>query len=144
MKKITILTFLVLSAAGMLSAQSPVGTWKTIDDKTGEAKSQVQVYEQNGKYYGKVIKFLRKDADPNRKCTDCSGSRKNQPIMGMVILWDLKVSGNYWKNGTILDPENGNEYACSIWFESGKPDELKVRGYHWTGLYRTQTWYRVK
>ncbi len=31
-----------------------------------------------------------------------------------------------------------------MWFEKGQPDELRVRGKHWTGLYRTQTWYRVK
>ena len=144
MKRTFLFSFFAIFAAFAIQAQSPVGIWKTIDDKTGEAKSQVQVYEQNGKLYGKVIKFLRKDADPNRKCVDCSGTRKNQPIMGMVIVWDLKPSGSFWKGGTILDPENGNEYSCSFWFESGKPDELKVRGYHWTGLYRTQSWYRVK
>lgn len=140
--------FIFLSAlltlfATLSFAQSPIGIWKTIDDHTGEVKSQVQIYEQNGKLYGKVIKLLRANADPNRKCTDCSGSRKNQLILGMVILWDLKPHDNYWKNGTILDPENGNEYSCSIWFEKGKPDELRVRGYHWTGLFRTQSWYRM-
>jgi uncharacterized protein (DUF2147 family) len=48
-----------------------------------------------------------------------------------------------WKGGKILDPEKGKEYSCTMWFEAGKPDELKVRG--WFGpVYRTQTWYRVK
>lgn len=129
--------------AATLSAQnSPIGVWKTIDDKTGEAKSHVEIYEKAGVFYGKVVKLLRKDA-AGRVCDLCSGSRKDQPIMGMVILENLKPYKDYWRKGNIIDPETGNEYGCTIWFEAGKPNELQVKGIHWTGLYRTQTWYRV-
>jgi uncharacterized protein (DUF2147 family) len=62
----------------------------------------------------------------------------------MVILEDLAPYRDYWKNGEILDPASGSTYGCSIWFEDGNADELQVRGKHWTGLYRTQTWYRVR
>lgn len=126
----------------MLLAQSPAGTWKTIDDVSGEAKSHIEIYESAGKYYGKISKLL--DSEPGVVCDECSGDKKDQPILGMVILEDLEVYKDYWASGTILDPENGNEYRCSVWFESGAEGELKVRGKHWTGLYRTQTWYRVK
>lgn len=121
---------------------SPAGVWKTIDDKTGQAKSKVEIYEKNGQYYGKVSEILtdRKNA----VCDKCEGKKKGQAIKGLVVIEGLKASGNYWKGGSILDPESGNEYSCSIWFEDGNADELKVRGKHWTGLYRTQTWYRVK
>ena len=126
-----------------LKAQnSPFGVWKSIDDKTGEAKSNVEVYQKNGKLYGKVIKILTDK--PNAKCDDCKGDKKDQPVQGMVIIEGLQESAGTWKNGTILDPENGNVYGCVIWLEEGKPNELKVRGKHWSGLYRTQTWYRVK
>jgi uncharacterized protein (DUF2147 family) len=132
--------FLFLSLS--LSAQSPIGIWKTIDDETGEAKSKVQIYESNGKLYGKVIDLLIKPDDT--LCTECDGAKKNKPVVGMVILEDLAPYNDYWKNGTILDPNNGSTYRCSIWFEDGKSDELQVRGKHWTGLYRTQTWFRTK
>lgn len=59
----------------------------------------------------------------------------------MVIVDGLAKEGTVWKGGSILDPANGNVYGCSLWLEG---QELKVRGKHWTGLYRTQTWYRVK
>lgn len=131
---------LLCGALISLSAQSPIGVWKTIDDNTGEAKSKVEIYEQNGKLYGKVIDLLIKPDDT--VCDACSGKLKNQPVVGMVILEDLSTYRDYWKNGTILDPESGSTYGCSIWFEDGKADELRVRGKHWTGLYRTQTWYR--
>lgn len=146
MRTRSIFLSLAFLLGGVLSSfgQSPVGIWKTVDDATGEAKSHIEIYEEGGKMYGKVIKFLRKGVDPNRVCDQCKGDKKNQKIMGMVIVDGLESYKDYWKDGTILDPENGKEYGCSVWFEEGKNDELSVRGKHWTGLYRTQTWYRVQ
>ena len=123
-------------------AQSPVGIWTTIDDASGKARSKVEIYASNGKLYGKVIDLLLKPDDT--LCEECEGDKRNRPIVGMVIVEGLKPYEDYWKNGTILDPASGSTYSCSIWFEDGKTDELKVRGKHWTGLYRTQTWYREK
>jgi uncharacterized protein (DUF2147 family) len=142
-KTFGLLTLLALMAIGTQAfAQSPIGVWKTIDDKTGQAKSHVEIYQKDGKIHAKVVKLLLKPNDT--KCEKCSGARKNKPIVGMDIMWGLTKSSDYWKKGTIFDPESDTEYGCSIWFESGKTDELKVRGYHWSGIYRTQTWYRVK
>ena len=134
--------FWCLAATAAFAQPSPVGVWKTIDDNSGDAESHVEIYQQSSKFYGKVVKLLQKS--PDTICEKCPGSRKNKPVLGMVVLENLEPYKGYWKSGTILDPENGNSYGCSIWFEAGKPDELKVRGKHWTGLYRTQTWYRVK
>lgn len=126
-----------------LNAQSPIGVWKSIDDETGEAKSHVNLYQENGKMYGKVIAMLRKNVDPNRVCDKCTDWRKGQKIMQMMIVRDMYLSGSTWKGGKILDPEKGKEYTCTMWFEAGKPNELKVRG--WIGpVFRTQTWYRVQ
>ncbi len=126
-----------------LQAQSAIGVWKSIDDETGEAKSNVQLYQENGKMYGKVIAFLRKDTDPNRVCNKCTDWRKGQKVMQMMIVRDMVLNGTTWKNGKILDPEKGKEYTCSMWFEDGKPNELNVRG--WIGpFFRTQKWYRVQ
>lgn len=136
--------FLMLLGIANLTAQSnsPFGVWKSIDDKTGEAKSHVEVYQKNGKMYGKVVKILTDK--PNAKCDECKGDKKGQPVNGLVIIEGLQDVEGVWRNGTILDPENGNIYGCVIWLEGEKPNELKVRGKHWTGIYRTQTWYRVK
>lgn len=124
-------------------SQSVIGTWRSVDDNTGESKSQVQLYQENGKMYGKIVKFLRPNTDPNRICEKCTDWRKGQKIMQMMIVRDMVLSGSTYKNGKILDPENGKEYSCSMWIENGKPNELKVRG--WIGpFYRTQTWYRAE
>jgi len=121
---------------------SPIGVWETIDDSSGKARSQIKIYEQDGKLFGKITKLLLRNDNP--KCDECSGSKKNKPIVGLVIIEDMPKYDNYWKGGTILDPESGSEYDCSLWFENKNYDKLYVRGRHWTGLYRTQTWNRLK
>jgi uncharacterized protein (DUF2147 family) len=142
MKKLFLLGVFALSFLG-LQAQSPVGVWKSVDDETGESKSHVNLYQENGKMYGKVIAMLRKNVDQNRVCENCTDWRKGQKIMQMMIVRDMYLSGSTWKGGKILDPEKGKEYTCTMWFEPGKPNELKVRG--WIGpVFRTQTWYRVQ
>ena len=126
----------------LVFGQSPVGTWKTIDDETGKEKSYVEIYEKDGKLYGKVSKILTKGKE-DAKCDKCSGALKNKPIQGMVILYDLKKSGNEWTGGKILDPNSGKEYKATVKL-NGK-DKLDVRGYVGISLVgRTQTWIKVK
>ncbi len=125
---------------GSLIAQSPLGQWKTTDDETGEDKSWVEIYEENGVMYGKVTKILTDR--PDALCEKCKGDKYNQPVLGLIIIEDLKKSGAVWK-GKILDPEKGAEYRLVSWIESEEPDVLYIRGKHWTGLYRTQTWNRL-
>lgn len=93
------------------SAQSPVGRWKTIDDSTGQVKSIVEITQAaNGTLSGRVAQVLQSDRGPNPTCDKCSGDRRNKPITGMTILWDLRPDGNEWAGGTILDPANGKTY----------------------------------
>ena len=129
--------------ASMALANSPVGQWHTLDDKTGEVKSVVVIFEQQGVVRGRVEKVLRKDADPAAKCDKCSDDRKNQPVVGLEIIRGAKkASGkNVWEDGEILDPENGRTYALRLTpIENGA--KLEVRGSF--GLIgRTQTWVRV-
>ena len=133
--------FLLTSFAA--PAQDVIGKWKTIDDETGEPRSIVDVFEKNGKVYGKVIKLLRApDEDPDPACVDCSedDDRYNRKIIGMEIMRDIERSGDTYENGNILDPKNGRVYRCRIWVE-GK--DLKVRG-DWGPFYRTQTWLKAQ
>jgi uncharacterized protein (DUF2147 family) len=136
------LLFFALAALPAMAQYSPIGVWKTIDDKTGEAKSHIEIFEQDGRLHGKIVRLLRKG--PDTRCENCPGAKKNQLLIGMLVVENLRPEEGHWKNGSIMDPESGNVYNCAMWFERGKPDELKVRGRHWTGIYRTQTWYRVK
>jgi uncharacterized protein (DUF2147 family) len=125
-------------------SRTPVGRWKTVDDVTGKAKSIVTIWEQNGKLYGKVQQLLDPSTPnyPNPRCEDCQGEQKNQPVVGLRILWDMKKDGDGWSGGMILDPETGKTYRCLLSLSnSGK--KLKVRGYLGLSvLGRTQYWFR--
>lgn len=114
---------------------SPIGTWKTIDDETGDAKSLVKIYERDGKLYGKIIKLFQ---NPDATCDACEGEDHGALIRGMVIIWSLEQDGDEWSGGKIFDPKKGKTYNCKIWLEDG---ELKVRGYAGP-FFRTQTWHR--
>jgi len=139
LKTLGILFTLCLTLA--VRAQSVLGTWKTVDDRDKKEKSHVEIYEQNGVVFGKISKLLKDN--PDKICDRCKGSRKDQPLLGMVVMEDLKQSEQYFEDGRVYDPVTGHDYKCSIWLEPGKPNELRVRGTHWSGIYRTQTWYRV-
>src|SRR3954469_1162320 len=83
---------LTFASAGEVS--SPVGTWKTIDDENGHAKSFVQISEENGELTGKVLRVLESDRGPHPTCTSCTGDRKDKPFEGMTIMWGVHKSGN--------------------------------------------------
>ena len=88
------LSLIVLMFSLFSFAQSDIlGTWKTIDDETNKEKSYVEIFEKNNKYYGKIVKII----DPNKqdaKCKDCEGRHKNQPVMGLEMLWDLELDAD--------------------------------------------------
>ncbi len=136
----SLLTLSGLLLATLLSAQSATGTWKTIDDETGEAKSHIEIYEKGGKLYGKIAKTLRANAPAT--CTTCTGARANKPYVGLEIITAAAPDGKKEWNGKIYDPESDKTYTLVMWLEDD-PNVLYVRGKHWSGLYRTQTWKRV-
>jgi uncharacterized protein (DUF2147 family) len=138
---------LALLAAGSSFAQmTPVGTWHSIDDKTGEAKAEIQIVDKDGALSGRVVKSLRNDPNAKRTCDECKDDRKGQAIIGMEIVRGVKpdASGeNLWASGgKILDPENGKDYTVKmVPIEAGK--KLQVRGYIGP-FYRSQTWLRAQ
>jgi uncharacterized protein (DUF2147 family) len=132
----------ILFISIQMNAQSVVGKWKTIDDNTGEAKSIVEIYEREGKIYGKIIEIS--DATKrSKKCDKCVGADKDKPVLGLIIIKGLVKDGDEYNGGKITDPETGKIYKSYIKL-SGK-DKLEVRGYiGFSLLGRSQTWIRVK
>ena len=125
------------------AAESPEGRWQTIDDETGQPKSIVEIQTAaDGRLSGKVAEILRSDQGPNPLCSKCDGERKDQPITGMTILWDLEPDGEgVWSGGSILDPAKGKTYRAKAKLLGG--DKLEVRGYVGIeALGRSQTWIR--
>jgi len=126
-----------LAVCGMLRAQSILGRWITVDDKTGKPRSVVEVTERGGKVFGKIVELYDK-SKLQKLCDLCPEDRHDQPIVGLEIIRAMEQDDDEWEDGTILDPETGKVYDCKFWLEDGT---LQVRGYV-AFLYRTQTWVR--
>lgn len=142
MKRITLSLVLALFGAATLFAQDVTGKWKTIDDETGEAKSIVDIYEEGGKVYGKVVEILNPKSQ-DAVCQDCPGADNGRPVKGLVIIKGLEKDGDEYTDGKILDPQSGKLYKCYIALEEN--NKLKVRGYvGFSLLGRTQYWSRVQ
>ena len=134
--------FLAAAAIWTSSAQqlTPLGRWKTIDDKTGKPKAIVVIYLDNGRLFGRVEATLNPDA--KKICDLCKDERKNQPIVGMVILRGLTAHGEEYSGGDILDPDNGSVYRCKMRLQEGGR-KLSVRGFiGFSLLGRSQIWTR--
>ena len=123
-------------------SQTIFGRWITIDDETGNKKGIVEIFEENGKVYGKIIEILEPE-HRKRKCNKCEGVNKDKPILGLTIIKGLTKKGDSYDGGEITDPKNGKTYRCKITLD-GK-DKLIVRGYLGISLFgRSQVWIRQK
>ncbi|EER61719.1 conserved hypothetical protein [Acidovorax delafieldii 2AN] len=134
----------IVTAAPVWAQMSPVGLWRNVDDKTGEAKAEIRIRENGGALTGVLEKRLSKDAKPEDLCKECSDDRKDKPLLGLEIIRSAKKAEDkeVWEGGKILDPENGRNYTLRMTpVEGGK--KLEVRGS--IGPFgRTQTWLRVQ
>lgn len=118
------------------------GVWVTQDDETGVKKSEVTIYWENNKLYGKITKLLLPE-DQGKKCVECKGEDRGKPIEGMIIVRDLVYVDDNFEDGTIMDPKSGKVYDCYIVMEDD--NTLRVRGFlGFSILGRTQIWERKK
>jgi uncharacterized protein (DUF2147 family) len=139
MNKFLIVVVLLLSQS--ICSQTIFGKWKTVDDETGEEKSIVEIYKENGKVYGKIIEIF----DVTKRglpCKYCEGDDYNKPILGLEIIKDMEKSGDVYKKGTVTNPEDGKTYDCRIKLDEDNSNRLQLRGYI-AFFYRTQYWIRA-
>ena len=135
---------LAVALPALAAEMSPVGLWRTFDEKSGEPKSEVRISDSGGVLSGKVEKLLRKGADPKAVCDRCTDDRKGQPLVGLEIIRGAKKAEGktVWEDGRILDPENGSTYSLKL-TPADSGSKLDVRGS--IGPFgRTQTWSRVE
>ncbi len=135
-----------LWAAAVLShAADPLnGTvWKTIDDKTKQAKAIVKFTElKNGTLNANIHSVLTPGEE--NACKKCQGPYHNKSLKGLTIVHRLKnVGGQSYEGGTILDPQSGKTYKLKAEIVDGGK-KLNLRGYLGISvLGRNQTWIRV-
>lgn len=137
MKYLILFAILLLSIKGI--GQTIIGQWETFDDKTKEKKAVIEIYKTNNLYFAKIVESFV--GNKNDICGTCKGTKKGKPIIGLVIVENIKKDGNEFNGGSILDPENGETYKCYL--KLIDTNKLKVRGFLGFSLFgRTQYWRR--
>ena len=145
MKKLFVLLIFVATATlAQAQVSKMIGQWNTFDDKTGDMRSTVRIYEEKGTYQAEIITLYEKDANGNYKVMTAPYPKEFEGVVGTKIFKEMKVHGDHLK-GKIYDPESQKTYHGKVTYHH-KTDELVLRGsLDKAGLLgRSQTWKRKK
>ncbi|MCL3779422.1 DUF2147 domain-containing protein [Prolixibacteraceae bacterium JC049] len=142
MKRIVLFLLTMVVFCGLALAQGVTGKWKTFDPETDEPSSIVELFIEDGKLYGKIIKVLNAENGENLKCEDCPEPWKNKPIVGLQFINGMEKKGNKWSGKkTLFSRKKKKTYDGAIWLKN--EDVLKLRIY--VGfIHVTKEWQRVK
>ena len=143
-KLLLILLFVATATFGQAQVSKMLGQWNTFDDKTGDMRSTVRIYEEKGAYRAEIITLYEKDANGKYTVMKAPYPKEYEGVVGSQLFKEMKVQGDHLK-GKIYDPESQKTYHGKVTYQA-KTDELVLRGsLDKAGLLgRSQTWKRKK
>ncbi|NIG55450.1 DUF2147 domain-containing protein [Chitinophaga sp. Cy-1792] len=142
MKTLALLIGFCLATAGAFAqdaAHAITGVWFN-QEKDGK----IEIYENGGKYFGKLI-WVKDTYEPDGKTPkkdskNQDASLRNRPLVGVVLLTNFTYSDGKYRDGKIYDPKSGKTYSCIM---TPKGNSLDIRGYIGVSMFgRTTTWTR--
>jgi uncharacterized protein (DUF2147 family) len=137
----------MLLAGSMLPGQAAdvtaAGLWQRSDN--GRPVVWVLMLDRgNGLFEGVVAKtFAQPGVKPIEICDECEDDRKDQPVLGISLIRDMKRKGLEYLDGNILDPRNGDVWKAQL---KVSPDGqvLTLRGYLMTPMLgKDENWQRL-
>lgn len=125
-----------------------IGTWKVVDSRTGSYLSDI-VIRRNSKteqYSAVIVKMYPsvQETVPTT-CTPCSGSLKDQPIIGMEVLTGLKMltQNEEFGQGVWVNPYDGYKYSINGRLsKTGKMLNINAKNPS-NNTFRNMTWIRL-
>ena len=143
-----IVGFSIACASLTTFAASIEGYWKSIDDRTGEQLSIVEIRKgADGRYHGKIAyRYPVPGGAALTNCTKCPPPYTNLPILGLEIFSGFKEDPdkrNAYVDGKVLEPKSGKIYKGKANL-SADGKRLRLRGYMGvSALGRTVVWLRT-
>jgi uncharacterized protein (DUF2147 family) len=142
MKNLLLLSLIVVTLQSFTQQCDEIlGVWAN-----DSGKGHIQIYKQEGKYYGKIIWLKQPTDETGKPKIDKKNPDKNlqaRPLMGMVMLRDFQFEGEEWTGGKIYNPSDGKEYKCYMKLKD--PKTLSIRGYiGFSLLGKTENFQRVR
>ena len=120
-------TTLIVLWTFFFQTDSIEGTWITTDDETGNQKSEVLIFKENGKLYGKITKLLLPE-DQGKKCINCKGKNKDRYGRLIAICYANEINLNstmvkegwaiayrYYSDDYINEEESAKKNNRGIW-----------------------------
>ena len=131
---IFLLAFVAITGfKGVSSSHQIVGIWES-----EEKDLQIEMFEDNGQFAGRMIYFKCSSEEIMRTCTDIENPDKNltgRKLLGLKLVTKLEYKGtNVWDDGEIYDPNSGRIFDARIKLSSS--NTAIVRGYwkyRWLG-----------
>lgn len=116
---LTTLSTILLSPNILASSDPLIGTWKTIDNRTGYSLSDIRIQKlKDGRYKATILAIRAVPGTAlQTTCSQCTGALKNKPLIGFSPLYNFKVShvkSNEFIDGKYIDPITGLEYTSHI------------------------------
>ncbi|MCL1891893.1 MAG: DUF2147 domain-containing protein [Alphaproteobacteria bacterium] len=150
MKKLFLFLSFSLFLCASAHALPLLGFYKTVDDRTGNAKAVVKLYECAGLMCGRIVALFDKTgsyieetiSNPVRVAEKLA---EKPHLDGLDILWHMEWSerSQEFSGGRIMDPMDGRTYRARIWQDRNDPGLLNVRGM--IGPFgRTQVWQNME
>lgn len=120
------------------------GLWQRLED--GKPTAWFIIVERGGIYEGAIARMFPKPGDTSNArptCTQCRDDRKDAPLLGIPFIRDMKLKGEKYEGGNVLDPRDGSVYSASMRLSpDGK--QLTVRGFLGISLLgKEETWHRL-
>ena len=146
MKKLLFLVlFMAMAILGQAQVSQMLGQWNTFDDRTGDMRGTVRLYEVgDGTYQAEIVTLYEKDANGKYQIMKAPFPKGFEGVLGTNVFVDMKADGAHLK-GKVYDPESQKTYHGKVTYKA-KTDELVLRGsLDKAGLLgRSQTWKRKK
>lgn len=132
------ITGIFLCAAALLLSLPPARAQsdRAIDEIRGQWATQG---------YGAVVAFHECSEVPETLCGTLKwlwSGEEAAVAIGELMFWGGIATGSIWKNGRLLNPENGREYRGQI--QQLGPDLLLLKGCTLTVLCQEQRWRRLE
>ncbi len=120
-------------------ARAYLGEWYAMRD--GQRTAVVEIFEDDGRLHGRVVRLLPTEEDPSATCQQCHEDFRGKGLTGELLVRNLRWDSGkrQFKDGEILNPEDARRY--NSYMEMQDDGRLMVAGTALGGLIKKKRYW---